>query len=320
MRVIVTGGDGFFGSYIVEELKRVGHEPIVISHKNTDLTSYIFTKYKIDSYAKQLENGELQQVDAVIHCAALSGGIVWNQRNSDVIFHDNTLMSLNVLRACQDLGINNFLGIISSCAYPDLDKVLEEEDFWNGLPNESIRFFGLQKRNMLAYCLALRKQYPELNYRCAIVNNLYGPRDTFDLVKTKVVGALIKKIIDAVKENKSSVQCLGTGNPTRQFTYVADAAQGIIKFLDSSTQSTHINITDTKSYTIRDLAEEIAWFVGYKGELIWETDKPDGQLRKDMSGDKARKELGWEASTPLKDGLAATIDYYYGILENNKEF
>jgi len=197
--------------------------------------------------------------------------------------------------------------------YPDslCYRELVESDFWNGLPNESIRFFGLQKRNMLAYSMALKKQYIGQDFVCPIFNNLYGPRDSYEIERTKVVGATIKKLVEAKELNKSFVTFLGTGKPTRQFTYVKDAAQRIVDVLENYNDSNEpINITNNEETSIKDLVDTVNSIVDYKGQIIWDTSQPDGQMRKSLYNEKEQKILGKFQYTSLKNGLKDTIQWY----------
>lgn len=299
-RVLVLGGTGFVGSHIVDVLRDNNYNVIVAGKLDVNLLYYPVTKTYLNCIRPHY----------LINCAALSGGIIWNATHAKEIFHDNTLMMLNVLTAADELKIPKTVNILSSCAYPDQAHVIHEEDFWDGLPNETIRFFGLQKRNMMAYSWALSTQSSSL-FVNAVLNNLYGPHDTFCKVRSKVVTAMIRRFVEAKAFDFPYTICFGTGKPTRQFTYIRDAAVGVMKVMEQYSDCTSpINITTYEETSIRELAEAVAELVGYRGEIRWETDRPDGQLRKSMSGEKAERLLEFKATTKLKDGLRETLDWY----------
>lgn len=303
-KILLLGGSGFVG---INLKNKISSNYLVISptHRQCDLLN----KENIDNWLID------EDPDIIINAAALSGGIIWNQQNCDIIFHDNTIMALNLLNsAAKTHSVRKVISLISSCAYPDLDKDIVEEDMWNGEPNISIRYFGLYKRNVIAYSNALNKQFPKKKFLCPIINNMYGPYDSTDMYKTKVVMATIKKIVDAKEKNLSFVEFLGTGKPTRQFTYVGDAADAILKLVETDIDEPLINITTNEETSILELVKTVCDIIKYKGEILWDTTKTDGQMRKSMNGDRAKKLLGFEANTSLKEGLKKTIDWYLSTL------
>jgi len=309
MKTLVLGATGFVGSHIVEELE-------------TRCKYKIYTPPHIDCNLLDLNqiNEIINTINPIniINAAALSGGIVWNQQNSHQIYHDNTMIYMNVLKAASEcISVKKILTLISSCAYPNLDTNLVEDDMWNGLPDESIRYFGLAKRNAIAYSLALNKQFPRKQFLCPVINNMYGPRDSLNLNKTKVVNAMIKKISTAIEHDYQTVPILGTGKPIRQFTYIKDGVNGIINMMENyyvgnivRPEDILLNITTQEETSITTLAETISKIMEYRGQLRYDIIQPDGQMRKSMNGDKAKRMLGFEAKWTLEEGLKETINWY----------
>ena len=304
--VLITGGSGFFGTHITRCLEQMGkYEVVSVGRQQGDLR---------DSAAAYRLIHETRP-KYLINVAALSGGINWNQLNRDRIFYDNTIMTCNLLSAsASHEGVQKIVSVISSCAYPDIDRVIVEEDFWNGLPHPSIRTFGMQKRNMAAYMMTLQEQYPHKTFICPVVNNLYGPNDTFDIKRTKVVGATINRLLTA-KFTGETPKFFGTGAPLRQFTYVWDAAVQIARLLGSELKPSIINITTPIENTIKELVETAAKLIGYDGEIEWGNSTQDGQMRKCMSGGMWENIVGEYKWTTLEDGLRKTINWYRS--ENN---
>lgn len=312
MKALIFGASGFVGSHIAEELFNRGHRCILHEKAVCDLLDYNRTKEYIDHIKPEI----------VINSAALSGGISWNQNNFDRIYFDNTIMALHCLKTCAESKIiKRVISLVSSCAYGDLAGDLIEERFWTELPHSSIRFFGLQKRNMVAYSMALRAQYPHKDFICPIINNLYGPRDSFDPAKTKVVGNTIKKFVEARNQTLPNVTIWGDGSPTRQFLYVKDAANAVAEIMENyllpenmvvEPEDFIINVTTEEETSIKELAELTKELTRYHGNIIYDTSKPNGQLRKSMNGDKIATLLNWKAQTPLQIGLATTIKWYEG--------
>ena len=301
-QVILTGADGFFGKHIHDCLYNEGYSVIPIKHSLYDLTQYqdAINAISIHRDAKYL-----------IHAAAFSGGIAFNKTYPDRILYENTIMSLNVLRAASlSSNITKVVSIISSCAYPD-NELLKESEFWNGLPNETIRAFGLQKRNIVEYSDTLNKTTKK-EFLCTVFNNLYGPGDSTDLHKTKVVMAVIKKLVDAKQGNLSSVEFWGDGSRVyRQFTYVKDAAKDIVNVLTTNNLPKLINvIKDDKEISIKNLVNIVANLVEYNGKILWDKTKPNGQLHKVLDSMLCSEVLNLDARTDISTGLSETIRYY----------
>lgn len=299
-RVLVTGSDSMIGSKVRFHLLYQGATVCACPHEWIDLMDF----------GKTLEYFQHSKPDYVIHLATHSGNIQFNQKYPADTFYRTTQIGLNVLTAAKDVGVKKVVSILSSCAIADCGKEeLSESDLWIGKPNASIECHGFAKRNLDAYSRQLSKQYG-LNYVCCIVNNSYGPKDNFTLEKTKVIGALIKKFVDAYDQNLNEVVCWGTGTPLREFIYCHDAGDGIVQVLEKYDDINEpINITSGQEISIKDLTIMIADIIGYKGKITWDTSKGDGQMRKKLNMDKMNKYLNIKF-TPLRVGLEATIKWY----------
>ena len=305
-KVLVTGGNGFFGKAICNVIRDRGAEAITFSRNQTNLND-------LQAFIEFLED---TRPDYCIHAAGYNGGIEFNRMFPANILYSNTVMGLNVHHACEYMEVKKVLSITTSCAYPDTGmEVLKEEDFWNGLPNKTIRSHGIAKRVLQTASEAYHEQY-DLNAVTVCVTNLYGPNDTFNLVRTKVVGALIRKFVEAVQDEEDSVECWGTGAPMREFMYVNDAAEAVIQALEKyEDHSQPLNIGTGSDISIKQLVEHIVDITGFSGEVDWNTDKPDGQMKKLLSVDRM-KELIDIAPKPVKEGLEETIRWY---IENKEE-
>jgi GDP-L-fucose synthase len=248
--------------------------------------------------------------DYCIHAAGYNGGIEFNRMYPADILFSNAVMGLNLHHACEWAGVKKLISIMTSCAYPDTGmEILEEDQFWNGLPNETIRAHGIAKRVLQAASEAYSKQY-EFNSVSVCVTNLYGPNDTFNLVRTKVVGALIRKFVEAKHKEEEQVECWGTGSPMREFMYVDDAAEAIVQALQKYEDNTApLNIGTGSDISIKQLVEYINEAVGYEGEIFWNTEKPDGQMKKLLSVEKMKKYIDIE-TTDVKEGIAKTVEWY----------
>tara|TARA_R110002050_G_scaffold180192_4_gene313794 strand:- start:2156 stop:3109 length:954 start_codon:yes stop_codon:yes gene_type:complete len=299
-KVLVTGGEGFLGRAIVSKLLEKGANPIIARHGEVNLNDLQTLIHFLNSV----------KPDYCIHAAGYNGGIEFNRMYPADILFSNTVMGLNLHHACEYVGVKKLVSIMTSCAYPDTGmEVLKEEDFWNGLPNGTIRAHGIAKRILQAASEAYNKQY-ELNSVAVCVTNLYGPNDTFNLVRTKVVGALIRKFVEAKTEKEEEVECWGTGDPMREFMYVDDAAEAIIQALQKyDDHSEPLNIGTGKDISIKELVEYIKEAVGYEGGVFWNTEKPDGQMKKLLSVEKMKDYIDIEP-IPVKDGIIKTVGWY----------
>ncbi len=304
-KILVTGGAGFLGSHLVEKLfgREVMKENIIIPRlENFDLRKW--------------ENCEkvTQGQNIVIHLAAKVGGIGFNQKHPAELFYDNIMMGTQLMEAARLAGVEKFLGIATICAYPKFTPVpFKEEDIWNGYPEETNAPYGLAKKMLLVQAQAYRQQYG-FNAITLFLVNLYGPRDNFNPKSSHVIPALIKKVADAKKEGRNFIDVWGTGKPTREFLYVEDAAEGIVLAAENYNNPEPVNLGSGMEISIKDLIEIICRLMDFKGEIRWDSTKPDGQPRRCLDVSRAEKEFGFRATTNFEVGLKKTIEWY---LTNN---
>jgi GDP-L-fucose synthase len=301
-KILVTGGAGFLGSFIIEKLvkeRKVDVEKIRIPRsQETDLRRW-------ENCVKAVKD-----VDIVIHLAAKVGGIGFNKKYPATLFYENAIMGIQLMEAARKEGIQKFVAVGTVCAYPKHTVVpFREEDLWNGYPEETNAPYGISKKILWVQAKAYREQYG-FNAIYLLPVNLYGPRDNFDPEQSHVIPALIKKMVDAKSEGKKEVVVWGTGKASREFLYVEDAAEGILLATEKYNKSDPINIGAGKEITIMELVELIARLTEYKGKIINDASKPDGQPRRCLDTSKAKKEFGFEAKTDLREGLKRTIEWY----------
>jgi GDP-L-fucose synthase len=303
-RVLITGPNSMIGENVQRALaKRNNVQVYKTLHNQVDL---------LDQQATSNWFFHVQP-DYVIHLATYSGNVQFNQKYPADTFYRTSQIGLNVLKACQDYHVKKVVSVMSSCAIADLgEKVLEETDLWKGLPNHSIESHGFAKRILDAYSRQLSKQY-DIDAVTCILNNSYGPGDSLDLDKCKVVGSLIKKFVDARRSEAQAVSCWGSGRPLREFIYCKDAAEGIVQTLERYNDPTlPLNITSDEEVSIRELTEMIAELTSYKGQITWDTSKTDGQMRKKLSSKRMHEYLSVPI-TPIKQALKETIEWYEQI-------
>jgi len=300
-KVVVTGGAGFLGSFVVEKLRQRGCREIVVPRsKDYNLVEMEMVKrlYK-DS-----------QPDMVIHLAARVGGIGANQANPGKFFYDNLMMGAQLMELGRQDGLKKFIATATICAYPKFTPVpFKEENLWNGYPEETNAPYGLAKKTLLVQSQAYRQQYG-FNSVVLFPVNLYGPRDNFDLETSHVIPALIKKCLKAKTEAEPSITVWGTGTPTREFLYVEDAAEGILLAAEYYDKSEPVNLGAGFEISIHDLVDLIVKLTGFSGKIVWDTSKPDGQPRRCLDTARAFKEFGFKAKTSFEDGLRKTIEWY----------
>ena len=300
-RVIVTGGAGFLGYYVVERLKQRGCKNIFVPL----VEDYDLTKEK---NVIRLYQG--YPADIVIHLAAVVGGIGANRENPGKFYYDNLVMGAMLMEYARQFEVDKFVAIGTICAYPKFTPIpFKEKDLWNGYPEETNAPYGLAKKMMLVQSQAYRAQYG-FNSIFLLPLNLYGPRDNFNPHSSHVIPALIKKFIEAVEEEKGEVVCWGTGKPTRGFLYVEDAAEGIILAAEKYNKSEPVNLGSDLEISIKDLAGLIAKICGFKGRIRWDSSKPDGQPRRKLYTSRAEQEFGFKAKVDFRKGLKRTIEWY----------
>jgi GDP-L-fucose synthase len=301
-RYLVTGGAGFLGSFVVEKLvkeKNVNSENIIVPRsKQMDLRFW-------DNCVKAVKG-----VDVVIHLAANVGGIGYNKKYPASLFYNNAIMGIQLMEAAKQEQVDKFIIIGTVCAYPKYTPVpFREADLWNGYPEETNAPYGIAKKIMLVQAQAYRKQYG-FNAIYLLPVNLYGPGDNFNLESSHVIPALIRKMVDAKDEGKSKIVVWGTGEATREFLFVEDAAEAILLATEKYNKPDPINLGSGKEITIRALVDIIAKITGFDGEIVWDTSKPNGQLRRCLETGRAKKEFGFEAKTDLAHGIQNTFDWY----------
>jgi GDP-L-fucose synthase len=303
-RVVVTGGSGFLGSFVAEKLRKRGCKNVFVPR------SMDYNLVEMDM-VKRLYNDA--KPDIVIHMAARVGGIGANRVNPGKFFYDNLMMGVQMIEIGYRMGIEKFVVIGTICSYPKFTPVpFKEEDLWNGYPEETNAPYGLAKKMLLVQAQAYRQQYG-LNAINLLPVNLYGPRDNFDPESSHVIPALIKKCIDAMKNNESQIIVWGTGKPTREFLYVEDAAEGILAATEHYNKTGPVNLGAGFEISIRDLINLIAKLTGFTGEIMWDDSKPDGQPRRCLDISKAEEEFGFRAKINFEKGLRKTIEWYKQI-------
>lgn len=285
---------------IGKQLCSIVPHSVGISHKYYDLT-------KMDSCYEAFKSYKIANV---YHLAGLNGGIGMNLARPADIFYTTSQINLNVLRCCELFKVNKVVSVLASCSYPDLgNKFLKEKDLWQGLPNDTVSCHGLAKRMLHGYSMQLFKQY-KIKTVCAVLTNCYGPGDRFDLNRTKVVGATIKKVCDAKINSLPSITCFGTGAPLREIMHCRDAAQCLYELGNKYDDYLNpVNIGSDQEISIKDLVELVCKIVEYDGEVLWDTSKPDGQMRKKLCTFKMKQFVDHKM-IDLEKGLEETIKYY----------
>jgi GDP-L-fucose synthase len=300
-RVVVSGGHGFLGSFVVEKLRAADCREVTAPRKS---------EYDLREKAEALRLYKDARPDIFIHLAAVVGGIGANRANPGRFFYDNAAMGLHVIEAARLVGVDKFVCVGTICSYPKFTTVpFREENFWNGYPEETNAPYGLAKKMLLVQLQAYRQQYG-MNGIYVTPVNLYGPRDNFDLVTSHVIPALIRKCWEAKQARAGEIVAWGTGSATREFLYVLDAAEAIVLAAEKYEKPDLVNLGSGEEISIRDLLEQIRSLIGYEGALRWDTTKPNGQPRRSLDTSRALAEFGWRAKTPLRDGLRETIRWF----------
>lgn len=301
LRVMVTGGAGFLGRYVVETLKRRGCRDVFVPRR---------VEYDLRREDGVMRAYEDARPDVIFHLAALAGGIGANRERPGEFFYDNLIMGAHLMEQARLRNARKFVAVGTVCAYPKFTPVpFREEDLWTGYPEETNAPYGLAKKMLLVQAQAYRAQYG-FNAIYLLPTNLYGPHDKFDPRSSHVIPALIKKCIDAREAGEDHIVVWGDGSPTREFLYVADAAEGIVLAAEQYDGAEPVNLGSGFEISIRNLAEIIIRHTGYQGELVWDTGQPNGQPRRRLDTHRARQLFGFEAKVDFEEGLCRTIDWY----------
>ena len=300
-RIMVTGGGGFLGSFVLEALAARGCAEVFAPTKD---------EYDLSCEGDIVAALEEGRPDAIIHLAAVVGGIGANRVEPGRFFYENALMGIQLIEQARLAGVGKFVCLGTVCAYPKFTPVpFREEDLWNGYPEETNAPYGLAKKMLLVQLQAYREQYG-MDGVFLLPVNLYGPRDNFDPYSSHVIPAIIRKCVDAKRSGAESITLWGTGSASREFLYVADAAEAIVLATERYDAPEPVNVGAGFEITIRDLAEKIARLTGFAGALAWDPTQPDGQPRRKLDTSRAKERFGFEATTGFDEGLRATIDWY----------
>jgi GDP-L-fucose synthase len=300
-RILVTGGGGFLGSFVVDSLKTHGYGNLIVPRSaDCDLRDR-------DALVRLFETAK---PDIVFHLAAVVGGIGANRANPGSFFYDNAIMGIQLMEYARRYQIEKFVVVGTVCAYPKFAPIpFKEDSLWDGYPEETNAPYGLAKKMLLAQAQAYRAQY-NFNAIYLLPVNLYGPRDNFDLESSHVIPALIRKCVEAKDHHQPEIVLWGDGSPTREFLYVADAAEALVLAAERYDGNEPVNLGTGEEISIRALALRIAEQVGFGGSIRWDTTKPNGQPRRCLDVSRAKQLFGFEASYSLKEGLERTVDWY----------
>jgi len=300
-RVVVTGGAGFLGSYVIEKLRGRGVENVFVPRsKDYDLV-------RAENIRRLYDDAN---PDLVIHLAAVVGGIGANRANPGRYFYDNLMMGAQLIEEARLRGVRKFLAVGTICAYPKFTPVpFKEDDLWNGYPEETNAPYGLAKKMMLVQSQAYREQYG-FNSIFVLPVNLFGARDNFDPQSSHVIPALIRKCVEAMRRGEDHINCWGTGAATREFLHADDCARGVLLAAEKYDKSEPVNLGAGFEISIKDLAEKIAALTGFKGRLVWDASQPDGQPRRRLDTSRAEREFGFRAQIGFDEGLKQTIEWY----------
>jgi GDP-L-fucose synthase len=300
-RVVVTGGAGFLGTYVVDKVRRRGCEQVWVPRSK---------EYDLRDKEAILRLYRQAQPNIIIHLAAVVGGIGANRANPGRFFYDNAIMGIQLMECARAAGIEKFVVIGTICAYPKFAPVpFKEEDLWNGYPEETNAPYGLAKKMLLVQAQAYRAQYG-FNAIYLLPVNLYGPRDNFDLETSHVIPALIRKCVEAKETGRSEIVLWGDGSPTREFLYVEDAAEGILLAAERYDGAEPVNLGTGEEVAIEQLAKMIAAEVGFDGKIVWDKSKPNGQPRRRLDVSRAEALFGFRAEHRIRDGVPKTVAWF----------
>jgi GDP-L-fucose synthase len=300
-RVVVTGGAGFLGQPVCEELQE---------HNPADLFAPRSSSYDLRDRVAVRALFRTAKPEVVIHLAAVVGGIGANRKNPGRFFFDNAIMGIQLMEEARLHGVDKFVSVGTICSYPKFTPIpFKEEDLWNGYPEETNAAYGLAKKMLLVQAQAYREQYG-FNAVTLLPVNLYGPRDNFDYESSHVIPALIRKALEAKLAGRDHINVWGTGKASREFLFVRDAAEGIVLATEKYNSPDPVNLGSGQEITIQDLAHEICHLCDFRGEIRWDPSKPDGQPRRCLDTSKALRDFGFRARTNFREGLAETIAWY----------
>jgi GDP-L-fucose synthase len=300
-RVCVTGGAGFLGSFVLEKLHQHGAKEIFVP------TIQEYNLVESESIQRMLDRA---CPDVIIHLAARVGGIGANREHPAEFFYDNLMMGVQLMHEAWKRGVAKFVAIGTICAYPKFTPVpFREEDLWLGYPEETNAPYGLAKKMLLVQAQAYRQQYG-YNAIYLLPVNLYGPRDNFDPRSSHVIPAMIRNVLEAIDKGQDEIIQWGDGTPTREFLYVEDAAEGIVRAAEAYNGPEPVNLGSGHEISIKDLAELICRLSGFTGRVTWDASKPNGQPRRGLDTSRAEKYFGFRAQTDFEEGLRRTIDWY----------
>lgn len=300
-RILVTGGAGFLGRQVVQQLCDAGADRDKIT---------IPRSQEFDLRSMDVCQRVVQQQDVIVHLAAHVGGIGLNQEKPGELFYDNLMMGVQLIHAAYQAGVEKFVCVGTICAYPKFTPVpFKEDDLWNGYPEETNAPYGVAKKALLVQLESYRQQYG-FNGVYLLPVNLYGPEDNFDPRSSHVIPALIRKVHEAQVRGDKQLPVWGDGSPSREFLYVDDAARGIVMATQSYDEPDPVNLGTNYEITIKDLVELICDLMGFQGEIVWQTDKPNGQPRRCLDTQRAKEKFGFLAQVEFKEGLKNTIDWY----------
>lgn len=301
-KIVVAGGNGFFGSHIIDKLKKVKCEIFIPK-----------TKDGIDFRRREdcIAYLSITNPDIVINCAANQGGIAYHTDKQADLFLDNMLMGINLMEASQKVGVKKFVNIVAGCSYPGYveNEEMNEDEYWNGGLHESIFSFGFPRKATVVYGLALKKQY-NFNSIHLIMANMFGPREHFNPDQSKALAGLIKKIYEAKRNKLPTVEVWGSGKPTRDWLYGKDGAEAVLKAATIYNDVEPLNIATGVGISVAELAETIKKVVGFRGKLVYNTKKPDGALHKTFGIKKMKSVLHWVPTTPLEKGIKETVEWF----------
>jgi GDP-L-fucose synthase len=300
-RVIVTGGSGFLGSFVVEKLKQRDAADVFVPR------SSLYDLRQPEGITRMLQDFK---ADMIIHLAALAGGIGANRARPAEFFYNNLMMGVPLLHQAWEQNVDKFVAVGSICSYPKFTPLpFKEENLWDGYPEETNAPYGLAKKMLLVQSQSYRQQYG-YNSIYLMPVNLYGPRDNFNLETSHVIPALIRKAIEATERGDQEILAWGDGSPTREFLYVEDAAEGIITAAENYNGSEPVNLGSGQEISIKNLVEMVVKLTNFEGQIVWQTDKPNGQPRRALDVSRAKEYFGWSAQVPFEEGMRRTIEWF----------